>query len=465
MIRKLSYFSSVFLLILIIINFLINFVSLDFKINFFDILLGLLMFLYLFLIGNLINYVFNIKNISASILMYLLSFFVIDIITLFLLKTVNFNEMFLFVNFLWFVSIAFNLEQKRKLLGPIISLVALKYIFSKLKNELTFNKNLTGDVEAVFFGQSKNIYENSYYFSVNNYVMEGYPQLSSYIQSIFLQIAQQNGEFVFYAFTSHLIFYMSILFFLELKISKENKLFLILTFSVFIFNSKWIQFLFTTSLMSEGIVSLFIAIGIHFVIKRIYKTKSSYSSYVICFIFSSLYFLKQFNSLIFILFAVCLFIFDRKNLQILLLLSGVFLKELMYRFVFIDVGKDHHIRQIDLQDTIFDLILFRDLKLNNILLILKNLLIDKPLTILLLVFLFSLFINIKKNKFFNSEFLTYFLTVSINFLLIFSLYVSVWKSMELDSPIRYMLNLLHVVFVSIFINLDSYKKKFIRVRK
>ena len=86
-------------------------------------------------------------------------------------------------------------------------------MFSKIKTNLTTNQNITGDVEAVFYGQSQNIFENSYYFSVNNYVMEGYPQFTSYLQALFLQFAQQNGDYNFYAFTSHIVFYLTILFF------------------------------------------------------------------------------------------------------------------------------------------------------------------------------------------------------------------------------------------------------------
>ena len=87
---------------------------------------------------------------------------------------------------------------------------------------LSKNLNILGDVEAVFFEQSKNIYENSFYFSVNNFVMEGYPQFISYFQSLFLKFSSIQGTYDFYSFTSHIVFYLSILFFLEIFQKKQD---------------------------------------------------------------------------------------------------------------------------------------------------------------------------------------------------------------------------------------------------
>lgn len=292
--------------------------------------------------------------------------------------------------------------------------------------------------------------------------MEGYPQLTSYIQSLFLQFAQQNGEYNFYSFTSHIVFYMSILFFLELDLKKTNKITLILVFSLLILNSDWMKFLITTSLMSEGIVSLFTSIGVYYLINNIYKTNVRVSSLIFCFLLGSLYFLKQFNSVILLFLFVVLFLLDYKNLSLAFLFSGVIIKELLYMFVFTDIGKDHHIRQIDLVDTILDLLLLRDLELVNIYLILKNLLIDKPLTILVVVFFTTIFLNNKRDTTYIFKDFAYFMIINLNFVLIIALYISVWQNMELDSPIRYVLNFIHLLLVSIFSNINNYQKNFFK---
>ena len=119
--------------------------------------------------------------------------------------------------------------------------------------------------------------------------------------------------------------------------------------------------------------------------------------------------------------------------------------------------KDHHIRQIDFIDTALDLVLFRDLKLINIISILKNLFIDKPVSLILLIFYLTIFlISYRSLKNYQLNTLLFFI-VNLNLVLIFGLYISVWQNMELDSPIRYILNYLHLILISIFINLEKYK--------
>ena len=59
----------------------------------------------------------------------------------------------------------------------LISFVFLRAFVNLFKSRLTVNNNLIGDVNAVFYDQAKNIYENSYYYSINNFVFEGYLNL------------------------------------------------------------------------------------------------------------------------------------------------------------------------------------------------------------------------------------------------------------------------------------------------
>ena len=113
-------------------------------------------------------------------------------------------------------------------------------------------------------------------------------------------------------------------------------------------------------------------------------------------------------------------------------LSGILTKELLYLFVFNNVSKDHHIRQIDFMDTALDLVLFRDLKLINIISILKNLFIDKPVSLILLIFYLTIFlISYRSLKNYQLNTLLFFI-VNLNLVLIFGLYISVWQNMELD---------------------------------
>jgi len=458
MVKKSLYISPYILIIIIILNSLINLSGFDFieKINYFDIVSGILLFIYLILFGQLVDKLFNFQNISISIIFYLFSFFIIDIVILFFYRDLSFSQVFVFTNIVW---LSYFLIKKRDLKFVFyiaLSYFSLNYFISNFKNFLTKNNNLLGDVDAVFFDQALNIYENSYYFSITNYIMEGYPQFISYFQSLFLRISTNTNLYDYYSFTSHIIFYLSILFFFELKIGFKNKVLISVLFSFLILNSLWLQFLFTSSLMSEGIVSLFTAVLIFYVFDNI--KRNNFVDYLSIFLLGFLYFSKQFNSSIVLFSIIALIFYKEKKLLTAIGLFGFLLKELLFIFVFPEISKEHHIRQIDLQDTFIDLLLLRDLKFDNVLLILKNLWIDKPVTILLLIFYITFLLNSLILKKVNTSDIVLFLLVNLNLILIFSLYISAWQNMELESPIRYILNFFHLTLVCIFLNLKKIPK-------
>lgn len=458
MVKKSLYISPYILIFIIILNSLINLLGFDFieKINYFDIVSGILLFIYLILFGQLVDKLFNFQNISISIIFYLFSFFIIDVAILFFYHNLSFSQVFVFTNIVW---LSYFLIKKRDLKFVFyiaLSYFSLNYFINNFKTFLTKNNNLLGDVDAVFFDQALNIYENGYYFSITNYIMEGYPQFISYFQSLFLRISTNTNVYDYYSFTSHIIFYLSILFFFELKIGFKNKVLISVLFSFLILNSLWLQFLFTSSLMSEGIVSLFTAVLIFYVFDNI--ERNNFVDYLSIFLLGFLYFSKQFNSSIVLFSIIVLIFYKEKKLLTAIGFSGFLLKELLFVFVFPEISKEHHIRQIDLQDTFIDLLILRDLKFENILLILKNLWIDKPITILLLIFYMTFLLNSVILKKVNTSDILLFLLVNLNLILIFSLYISAWQNMELESPIRYILNFFHLTLLCIFLNLKKIPK-------
>ena len=458
MVKKSLYISPYILIFIIILNSLINLLGFDFieKINYFDIVSGILLFIYLILFGQLVDKLFSFQNISISIIFYLFSFFIIDVAILFFYHNLSFSQVFVFTNIVWLFYFLIKKRDLKFVFYIALSYFSLNYFINNFKTFLTKNNNLLGDVDAVFFDQALNIYENSYYFSITNYIMEGYPQFISYFQSLFLRISTNTNVYDYYSFTSHIIFYLSILFFFELKIGFKNKVLISVLFSFLILNSLWLQFLFTSSLMSEGLVSLFTAVLIFYVFDNI--ERNNFVDYLSIFLLGFLYFSKQFNSSIVLFSIIVLIFYKEKKLLTAIGFSGFLLKELLFVFVFPEISKEHHIRQIDLQDTFIDLLILRDLKFENILLILKNLWIDKPITILLLIFYMTFLLNSLILKKVNTSDMLLFLLVNLNLILIFSLYISAWQNMELESPIRYILNFFHLTLVCIFLNLKKIPK-------
>ena len=448
-----------FLIYLIIGNTLINLTKNDslHDINLFDLFLGFFLFLFLYFVGDFIKNIFKFETISIGIIAYLFSFFIFDCLVLFFYKDLLFFDIIKIVNSLWLLLFVYKQRNLNHLLKLTLSFFTLRISFNYFISNLTVNKNITGDVNAVFFEQSKNIYEFSYFYSVNNYVFEGYPQFTSYIQSLFLAVTTNVPVYNFYSFTSHIVYYLSVLLFFELKISKFNKFLLTLVFSSIIINSSFIKFLMTTSLMSEGLVSLFTVITLVSILNN-YKT-FIVSDYKLFILLGIMYFSKQFNSSLVIILVTYLFVITKFNKIVLFGYSSFILKELLFIFVFKDISKDHHIKQMDVVDTLLDLLLFRDLKIENFILIIKNLWIDKPITLIFVIFYLAYIFNTLIFKNSNNLINTSFILINLNFIFVFLLYISVWRNMELESPIRYFLNYFHLILITSFQNIEMLKIK------
>ena len=198
--------------------------------------------------------------------------------------------------------------------------------------------------------------------------------------------------------------------------------------------------------MSEGILN-YMYLTLFFNIFD--EKRPQYLRYIYLF-FGLLIFSKQFYISLILINLIFLFIFKDSRKFVKYGFIAYLLKQIMYISYFSTLEKDHHIRQIDIIDTILDLLLFRDLNPNNIFGILNNLFIDKPLTYLLLIIFVLIFYLILNREFMNK--ILYFLIGNIisNFLLIFLLYISVWRNKELESPIRFILNLflIFLLFIS-----------------
>lgn len=405
--------------------------------------------------GNSVKHSLKLESVSLGITYYLFTFFIFDTIVLFFYQKLSFLQILFIVNLLWISFFIFKIRNLKNFLFITIPFISLRIFFNEFNSQFTINKNIRGDVEAIFFQQAKNIYEGSYFNSINNYVFEGYPQFLSYIQSIFLGLSSNIETYNFFSFTSHIVFYLTLLFFMELNISNFHKFISITLFSLLLFNSEFLQFLFTASLMSEGLVSLFTAILTISVINNTNNSKEL--DYKIFLLFGIMYFSKQFNSSLVLITILFLFFMKRRSKIVLFGFSGIVLKELLYLFVFTEVSKDHHIKQIDVPDTIFDLLLFRDLQIQNIFSILQNLWKDKPIVILFFVFYFSYIYSKIFVKKFELQTDLIFILINLNIVFVFLIYISVWQNMELESPIRYFMNYLHLLVISIFLVIEKTK--------
>lgn len=427
-------------------------------INFFDFTSSALIFLFLLSFGYLVKLTNNSLTLTFGIILYLVSFFVFESILYIFTTQINLHTTFLLVNGLWLIYLFLNLNNKIYVLFPAATFILMRLFNLSQVNEISFSKNLIGDVADVFLPNILNIYENNLYFSLTNPVFEGYPQFMTYLDALIFKLSFGLDSYEFGLPTAFVFYFLFLLLFFETQLSIKNKINASLFFSILIFNSAWLQFLFLTSLMNERLASyLFLGILI-----TIFTNNKEQNSKLVFFIFSFIFITKQFFS---VLLIVCFLVFVaskkyRKNSH--LLLSAFLLREFYHLTYLRGVQKDHHIVQINISDTILDIILFRNLNLENIIIILNNLFNDKPATYLVILF-FT--ISLISRKVFHSdntyeENLYLFLSI-LNFLFIVLLYISVWRDMELESPIRYIYSFIPIYIVYIYLKLDrSINKSF-----
>ena len=425
--------------------------------NYYDLISSLLLFLFLFLIGGLIKNSLQLINKSISIVLYLLSFFIADNIFTILGFGTDHYIVFLIVNSFWFI---FLLSKKIKILDIAfltVSISLLNFYNRVFFDNLGKNKNVIGDVKDVHLQNVQNLYEKSFLYSMNNSSLEGYPQLVAYFQATLNRISISTEIFSNLSSAINVLFFLTLLLVYETNISNFGKFIMGMTFTVLIYNSEWLKLIFVDSLMTEGTLSYLLAAILMGVVQT--KNKGSKNLRLVFLLLGTLYLAKQFISLL-SLIAVIYFLFLKETRKFAVFgFFGLILKELSFVTVFKNLTKNYHLKQIDLIDTFFDFILFRDLKISNIQTILRNLFLDKPSFLIFLIFFILLGILILKNKAFNKDLVIYSSIVLINFLLVFLLYVSVWRNMELESPIRYFLNLLHLTIIFEFLMIEEIKNK------
>jgi len=444
------------------LNFFYNFLTTSpieklLNFNYYDLISSLLLFLFLILIGELIKNSLQLVNKSISIVLYLLSFFIVDNIFTIISFGTNHFIVFLIVNSFWLI---FLLSKKTKILDLtflILSIALLNLYNHVFFNNLSKNKNVIGDVKDIHLQNVQNLYEKGYLYSMNNSTLEGYPQLVAYFQATLNRLSISIETFSNLSSAVNVLFFLTLLLVYETKISNFGKFIMGMTFTVLIYNSEWLKLIFVDSLMTEGTLSYLLAAILMSVVQT--KNKGSKNLQLVFLLLGTLYLAKQFISLL-SLIAVIYFLFLKETRKFAVFgFFGLILKELSFVTVFKNLTKNYHLKQIDLIDTFFDLILFRDLKISNIQTILRNLFLDKPSFLIFVIFFILLGMLILNKKTFNQDLVLYSSIVLINFLLVFLLYVSVWRNMELESPIRYFLNLLHLTIVYEFLMIEEIKNK------
>lgn len=414
--------------------------------------------LFFYQVSKAIESTLKLSSLSLSIVIFLLSFFILDSIFLPLTKNITFKTTVTLVSTLWIIFIL-SKHNYFQLTSVFISYFVWK-IFNKnfIENLMDLNNyiELNTDVPAQWFENAKYIYENNYFYGIQNNIIEGQGLLASYIQSLVLYIGYSLQNFAFIQTTANLFLFFSLLIIIDLEINTKNKLILSLTLFSLVLNSDWLHYLISNSLMIEGIVS-FVS-GVLIIQYKKFLNDTSINSILFFLCLGCLPLTKNFISLISLILIIFGIIFIKQNVTILssFIVYSFFL---FYQIIYSStIQKFAYTRDLNYKDLFFDLILLRDLKLSNVKNIFNQLVIDKPFTYILIVFLVINLINISyKIEFRVSDLFIFFLVIT-NYLLINILYISYWQEVEFESSYRYIMNTFHLIFISFGIQLSKFEK-------
>ena len=376
-------------------KFILNFSSQNI-INFFSTFFISVFFLCLF---KLISKSLKIDSNSLSAVYFFFSYFIFDSLFLPITKYLSFSENFYLVSTLWIIVIIYKKPKIQELL-MVISSFFVSFFYNRFYLRILSDNSkyieLNSDVPLQWLDITSMIYDNNYFYALDNNLIEGQGLLISYIQSIILKINFNTETFIFINNNYNLVFLISFLLIFDTNLTKKNKYISSASFLIVLLNNDWLYYLFANSLMLEGFVSLFFAIMIYYFYKHIHSNDKNSIYYFISF--GSLVLSKNFISLIIILLIFYSLKFIKQNRKVVFSFIVYFSYIVYQKIFFSDLQNFAYTNEINFRELLFDLILLRNLQFDNITNIIKQFLIDKPTSLIVLFFLlinFYIFISKK----------------------------------------------------------------------
>ena len=440
-----------------IYNFFNNFLNNNLKVEHIDtysIILSFAYFAFLLTIGHLISDSLEINNLSLSIGLFLMSFFVVNFFTLYFDKfLLSFHNYFYMTVVLWIF--VFLINYKKIKINKLFTLLITFFITKLLSNNystMSFqHKELSTDTTFFWTPMSKMIYENSLVYSLENNIISGYGLLINYIHAVNFKLIFDSEVFSYSPATTNVFLFLGLLFIYELRVKKPIKLSASLIYVSILLNSDWLSFLFFNSTMGEVITNYLFTIFFLFIFesKTMFEDNIQLRNRYLVLTFSGfLYFTKPFVSYLILIAIFILFIIEK---DIRILFSGFFgllINFLNYRFVISGNIQDGYLNSSEISS----INSLTNLNLDNIFTIFKNFyILDKVTSLFIFFLLVILIFNFIKFRSLSKSTLIIFL----NLVLVFYLYSSIWESKELESAYRYILTFINLYF---FVYIDEVKK-------
>ncbi len=449
----------VFLLpIPLIINNLINFFSGRFYfgfqntsglVEFYNILIAFFIFLFYLYFGKLLQKIFKTEYITSAIVIFWLLLFGIDNTLLIFTKLISFQQFTFFIFVLMIVFFIIKNLEFQYLIKIIVSLIFLKLSLVLIQNfymnPVTLPENLfTSDEQVLWYPALQGIFENNYYSLLTNNPFPGYGLFTAYIGALNSFMLIGFGAFQYYLAINYLFIFLFFTFIYEISKSKKSFVLLSVLFLSVILSSHWFTYVFFGSLLSEVISSFCFGVLFTEIVNR--ENKQNLYFVFLLFSFGFIYFSRQFISTLVILFIIYQAL-KLKKISVLVGLYGFVLK-ILQSIILPNTTLDPYINEREFSNIAFNL--------ENVLKMVKQFLIDKPVTYLIFVFFILVILNFK-NQFKNAD---YYLFLSTNFFLVVALMIFIWRKDDVQSSYRYLLNAFYLIAYPMSSSLDMIFTKF-----
>ena len=424
------------------------------------LLIYFLNLLFYFYLSKLISHTLALNSLSLSTTYFLLSFFIFDLFVSFISKEILFKTSITIVLAIWLVFLSMKTINKDRILKLIVIYIASLFINNRYFNNLKNLDNyieLNTDVPLQWLKLAELISSKNYYFAFTNNIIDGQSLVLSHVQSTVFNLNFYLRDFQFIRLNSNIFLFFSLLLIYDLNISKKNKIIASFSIASLLLNSDWLTYLFLDSLMLEGTVSfLFAALVINlnkYLTKKLNMKSLAYFSF-----FSCLFFTKQFISLISLFLIVYVFLRYR-NVNAMIGLVFYF-ADYIYKIMYTpNVESFELLNNTSSIELLKDVLFFNNLEFSNIIKIISQLLIDRPVSYLIFLFLALNIFRIYKYNLDKPDLNLYLFIVVINFILIFLLYIVWWKDFGIQSSFRYIMNVFYLLFIGLIKNLNILEKK------
>ena len=450
----------------ILLNFFLRILNNDVVlINYFSrnkelLLIYFLNLFFYYYLSKLISDTLKLNSLSLSITYFLLSFFIFDLFISFISKEIPFKISITIVLAIWLVFLIIKSINKDRVLKLIIIYIASSFINNRYFNNLKNLDNyieLNTDVPLQWLKLAELISSKNYYFAFTNNVIDGQSLVLSHVHSTVFNLNFYLRDFQFIRLNANIFLFFSLLLIYDLNISKKNKIIASFSLVSLLLNSDWLTYLFLDSLMLEGAVSfLFAALVIN--LKKHLTSKLNLKSVAYFSFFSCLFFTKQFISLI-SLFLIMYVFLRYKNVNVIIALVFYF-ADYVYKITYTpNVESFELLNGTSSIELLKNVIFFNNLEFSNIVKIISQLLIDRPVSYVIFLFFALNLFRIYRYKLDQTDLNLYFFIVVTNFILIFLLYAVWWKDFGIQSSFRYIMNVFYLLFIGLIKNFNNLEKK------